>query len=205
MLHTLHELSIKGTRGRVLVSQYLNFSQPEALRTLLRFKNIELKISTSGNLHSKGYLFKKDKIYDLIIGSSNLTAGALRCNKEWNLKVTAASESHIILNALKEFDAEFESATKVDETFITSYKELYLKQKAVIRENQKQHGETTKYSPNEMQKEALVNLESLRSQGKTKALLISATGTGKTFLSAFDVLRFNPKKFLFVVHRANIA
>ena len=56
-----------------------------------------------------------------------------------------------------------------------------------------------------MQKEALVNLEKLRKQGANKALLISATGTGKTYLSAFDVAVFNPSKCLFIVHRRNIA
>ena len=56
-----------------------------------------------------------------------------------------------------------------------------------------------------MQLEALNNIEYLRSQNKNKALLISATGTGKTYLSAFDVKKVNPKKFLFVVHRLNIA
>ena len=59
--------------------------------------------------------------------------------------------------------------------------------------------------PNAMQSEALLNIEKIRSEGKNKALLISATGTGKTYLSAFDVNKFKPNKFLFVVHRANIA
>ena len=56
-----------------------------------------------------------------------------------------------------------------------------------------------------MQKEALRELNKLRSQEATKAILISATGTGKTLLSAFDAKNFKPKKFLFVVHRENIA
>ncbi|MGL4568845.1 MAG: DUF3427 domain-containing protein, partial [Fusobacteriaceae bacterium] len=59
--------------------------------------------------------------------------------------------------------------------------------------------------PNLMQKEALKSLENLREKGEKKALIISATGTGKTYLSAFHVQKVNPKKFLFVVHRENIA
>lgn len=59
--------------------------------------------------------------------------------------------------------------------------------------------------PNSMQVEALINLKKLRLENKNKALLISATGTGKTYLSAFDVKEVNPKKFLFIVHRGNIA
>jgi superfamily II DNA or RNA helicase len=56
-----------------------------------------------------------------------------------------------------------------------------------------------------MQREALASLESLRQKGENKAILISATGSGKTFLSAFDVKCFAPKRFLFIVHRQQIA
>ena len=56
-----------------------------------------------------------------------------------------------------------------------------------------------------MQLEALSNLQKLRTEGKNKALIISATGTGKTYLSAFDAKAFNPKRLLFVVHRLTIA
>jgi len=69
LLNTLRELELKGIRGKILVSQYLNFTQPEALRSIKQFKNIELKIAISGNLHTKGYLFKKGKIFTFIIGS----------------------------------------------------------------------------------------------------------------------------------------
>ncbi|MCG6202968.1 DEAD/DEAH box helicase family protein [Psychromonas antarctica] len=63
----------------------------------------------------------------------------------------------------------------------------------------------SKISPNSMQKEALDNINTLRNSGVTKALLISATGTGKTYLSAFDAQAFQPKRLLFVVHRGTIA
>ena len=59
--------------------------------------------------------------------------------------------------------------------------------------------------PNNIQQQALENLDILRNQDKSKALIISATGTGKTFLSAFDVERVDPKRCLFIVHRTNIA
>lgn len=207
LIETLIQLEQKGINGKILVSQYLNFTQPEALRRLLQFNNIELKIAIDNAFHSKGYLFKKKGIYDLIIGSSNLTASALCTNTEWNLKVSATSESFIIQIAHKEFTSEFERAITVDKVFIENYEILYKKQvdysklvkKELIQSNQRE------VVPNSMQIEALQNIEHLRSQGKEKALLISATGTGKTYLSAFDVKKFNPKKFLFIVHRLNIA
>ena len=107
LLNAFIELEKKGIKGKILVSQYLNFTQPEALKKLLLFKNIELKISTKDNSHSKGYIFKTDKYYNLIIGSSNLTATALSTNKEWNLKVSGLHSSEIVENVLSEFDTDF--------------------------------------------------------------------------------------------------
>jgi len=103
----------------------LNFTQPEALRRLLKFKNIELRINTNDNFHSKGYLFKKDEYYNLIVGSSNLTANALSTNKELNLKVSAKIESYIIQKALLEFSNDFNSSSIVDEAFIDQYESEY--------------------------------------------------------------------------------
>ena len=102
LINTFEDLQNRKIKGRLLVSQYLNFTQPEALKKLLKFKNIELRIAVSGNFHSKGYLFRNGELYDLVIGSSNLTANALCSNKEWNLKVSATPESDIIHNVIKE-------------------------------------------------------------------------------------------------------
>ncbi len=205
--NTIIELERKGIKGKVLVSQYLNFTQPAALRQLLQFKNIELKIAVDRDFHSKGYLFKKGDLYNLIIGSSNLTASALSENIEWNLKITATPVSYIIDKAIHEFTSEFEKGIRVDEEFLLHYETLYNKQVDFSKRLKTElaisgQGEII---PNLMQIEALANIQKLRLDGKRKALLISATGTGKTFLSAFDVKKVNPKKFLFVVHRLNIA
>lgn len=204
LMNTLKQLEEQGVKGKVIVSQYLNFTQPEALRKLLKFTNIELRISTKGNSHSKGYLFKKAHYHNLIIGSSNLTQSALATNKEWNLKVTALHSSGIVKDIIGEFDADFQKGTLVTDLFIEAYEDIYNKQKL----NSKSF-ETilTKedISPNSMQKEALDGIQTLRKKGATKALLISATGTGKTYLSAFDAQIYQPNRLLFVVHRKTIA
>lgn len=204
LIDSFYELERRGIKGKVLVSQYLNFTQPEALKRLLQFKNIDLRIVTEGDFHSKGYLFKKGNVYNLIIGSSNLTATALCSNKEWNLKVSATPLSHIIHEAINAFSTEFENATSVDNNFIERYEKIYKKNVRLNLEIREELNTTKTIAPNAMQIEALANIEKLRSNGKTKALLISATGTGKTYLSAFDVKKVNPKKFLFIVHRENI-
>jgi superfamily II DNA or RNA helicase/SOS-response transcriptional repressor LexA len=204
LMNTLKDLEEKGIKGKVVVSQYLNFTQPEALRKLLKFTNIELRIATNENSHSKGYLFRKSEYYNLIIGSSNLTASALTTNKEWNLKVSALNTSGIVEKVISEFDIDFEKGTPVDEAFIDAYQELYNKQKILLNE----HAPVTikpKIFPNSMQEEALENINTLRKSGAKKALLISATGTGKTYLSAFDAKALQPIRLLFVVHRRTIA
>jgi HKD family nuclease len=96
LMNSLSALEVKGVKGKILVSQYLNFTQPEALKRLLQFTNIELRIATKSNTHSKAYIFKTNQYFNLIIGSSNLTASALSTNKEWNLKVSALSQSGIV-------------------------------------------------------------------------------------------------------------
>lgn len=125
ILNTLEILQQKGISGRILVSQYNDFTQPEALRKLLQFENITLKIATTGNFHAKGYLFKKPFGFNLLIGSSNLTSSALQLNKEWNLKISATSGSHLMLDVLETFQQAFDDAIVVDEAFITSYELTY--------------------------------------------------------------------------------
>lgn len=207
LFNTLEELKTKNIKGKILVSQYLNFTQPEALKRLLQFTNIESKIVVNGNFHAKGFLFKKVNIYNLIVGSSNLTADALSVNKEWNLKISATNSSSIINDAVKEFSHEFDNAVTIDTSFIEKYSEIYMaaKQTNLSINNKFYQSQKIELKPNNMQREALSNLKELRSKGMTRSLLISATGTGKTYLSAFDVKRFNPKRFLFIVHRRNIA
>jgi len=207
LINKLKELENRGVKGKILVSQYLNFTQPEALKRLIQFDNIELKIATTGNTHTKGYIFKSKDHYNLIIGSSNLTAQALCSNKEWNIKVSALNESGIVEQVLREFHSDFEKGTSVTLEYILGYEEIFRNQQF---QNQNINFQSNTFSqplitPNSMQIEALENLQRLRGEGKNKALIISATGTGKTYLSAFDAIALNPKKLLFVVHRLTIA
>ena len=203
----LMELERKEIPGRILVSQYLNFTQPEALRELLKFKNLDVRIATDSNFHAKGYLFSSSDIHHLIIGSSNLTANALTSNKEWNLKVSSSNIGSLSQQAIREFTQEFDSALPVTSDFIERYELIYQQAKVLSQQIKQEHSQEYENSiePNKMQQEALGNLTALRAEGKKKALLISATGTGKTYLSTFDALNVNPKRLLFVVHRANIA
>lgn len=206
LMNTLLELKERNIKGKIIASKYLNFTQPLALERLLNnFSNIELKIVEEGDFHAKGYLFRKGNNYNLIIGSSNLTAPALSKNKEWNLKISATKHSHIVENALQEFQNEFDKATPVSQEWLINYNDIYEALKGAKASIETLQKETKGIKPNLMQREALESLTLLRNQNASKALLISATGTGKTYLSAFDVAKFKPKKCLFIVHRRNIA
>jgi superfamily II DNA or RNA helicase/HKD family nuclease len=207
IINALKELESRNIRGEILVSQYLNFTQPEALRRLARFNNISLRIATTGNAHSKGYIFRHKNHYNVIVGSSNLTAQALSTNKEWNMKVSALEGSGLVEKVLNEFRIDFECGIPVNDEFLLSYENLYNSQFLLSKQsiNNDSRNNQIVVTPNSMQMEALTNLNVLRTNGKNKALLISATGTGKTYLSAFDAKAFNPKRLLFVVHRLTIA
>ena len=204
LINTLKELEEKGVKGRIIASQYQNFTQPEALRRLNALTNIELKIVTEDNFHAKSYIFRKGTRFTLIIGSSNLTQNALSYNKEWNLKVSSMEDGDLLRYTMEEFNRTFEMAQEVTKEWLEAYEQLYKRQfeakKKVVFDIQ----DTKIILPNKMQLEALEALDKLRKEGKDKALLISATGTGKTYFSAFDAKRVNPKRLLFVVHRENI-
>ncbi len=169
LIETFKSLEEKNIQGKLLVSQYLNFTQPEALKRLSKFKNIELKIATNENVHSKGYLFKSADHFNLIIGSSNMTATALTTNKEWNLKVSALHKSSIADKVLSEFEYDFKNATVVTNEFISSYEIIYHNQRL---QNErliiKKIFESREVQPNSMQLEALKNLKHLRSQKEKK-------------------------------------
>lgn len=203
----LLDLESKGVKGQILVSEYLNFTQPEALRKLLQLSNVELKIARDIDFHSKGFLFTHSSYYTIIIGSSNITHGALTKNKEWNLKVTAHKDSELFKLTITEFEKVFSIAFPVNEEYLEKYTFIHQTEKKLRLGLRKAlfGSEIKNIEPNEMQKLALSNLKTLRESGKTKALLVSATGTGKTFLSAFDVANVRPRKMLFLVHRRNIA
>ncbi len=211
LLNEFKSLRDRGIRGKILVSQYQNFTQPRALEKLSSFPNIELKIVTEEQMkmHSKCYIFRKKDNYNLIIGSSNLTNNALCTNGEWNLKINSSDAGEVISNILSEFDKVFQHATPIDDIWIGEYSLIYDDIK-FYREAVKERDPTRLPSsnekrivPNKMQVEALEKLDELREQGKERALVISATGSGKTFLSAFDAKKYDGK-YLYIVHRRPI-
>lgn len=205
ILEQLKELENRNIRGKILTGDYLNFTEPKALKRLLNYKNIELKILSKEKFHAKGYFFKKGNLWTLIIGSSNLTQTALTVNFEWNLKINSLEDGKITKDILNNFEEIFERLPKLDLEMIENYEKVYKLSKEYSKIQEKNQNSLFKkdIKPNFMQKEALENLKLLR-ESEDKGLLISATGTGKTYLSAFDVKNLKPEKILFMAHRKTI-
>ena len=147
-------------------------------------------------------MFKNDYEYKILIGSSNLTQTALSTNQEWNICLTSFANGELVDIVNEEFEDQWENSIPLTLEWIQHYEQVYVEQK---KHTIKAPKAINTIKPNYMQKEALLSLKRLREAGEDRGLLISATGTGKTFLSAFDVKLVNPKKMLFVVHRENIA
>ena len=221
LLQTLKELERRGVPGRILTTDYLNFSDPSALDTLEGLSNIELRMyqtERAGNgFHTKGYIFQKREEYRFIIGSSNLTQDALTRNMEWNTRLVSTDQGELVNSVLDEFEKLWNDPectrpySQVKEDYRRQYKERLLlnkmveEQKNIVRREAIPSLEAYTLQPNSMQQAFIYNLLELRAQGVDKALLISATGTGKTYAAAFAMRELRFSRVLFVVHRNQIA
>lgn len=212
LLQILKELEEKNIPGKILTTNYLNFSEPEALSKLFELKNIELKMfctnDTTGGFHTKGYIFREQEIYKIIIGSSNMTLSAITKNREWNTKIVSASQGKMANEILEEFNTLWNDEHSIEyNEFIEQYRvnyEIIKKQKSIANKGKITSIENYKLKPNKMQIEFITNLKNLMAKKCDRALLISATGTGKTYASAFAMRELGFKKVLFLVHREQI-
>lgn len=213
LLQTLKELEKRGIPGEILTTNYLHFSQPVALRKLHELKNITLKMydvdNAEADFHTKGYIFKKEEIYRILIGSSNMTGAALTSNKEWNTKIVSTEQGEVVRELIKEFYQLWNSNCAFEfDDFIDIYQEQYQiikRQKKIAIQDTLPSIEKYKLQPNNMQTRFILNLRKILESGEERALLISATGTGKTYASAFAMRELGFKRVLFLVHRGQLA
>lgn len=213
LLQTLKELEKRQIPGQILTTNYLNFSEPRALKKLEELSNITLKMydvdRADQGFHTKGYIFKKEEIYRIIIGSSNITSAALTKNKEWNTKIVSTEQGEIAQEIVKEFYQLWDSKYALFyDDFYENYKQKYeiiKKQREIAKRDEISSTEKYKLEPNSMQVGFITNLRRIVDAGENRALLISATGTGKTYASAFAMRELGFKRVLFLVHRSTLA
>ena len=129
LLQILKELEEKNIPGKVLTTDYLMFSEPDALEKLAALKNITLKMFMSddetGGFHTKGYIFRKEEIYRFIIGSSNMTLNALTRNREWNTKIVSTHYGEAAWQILEEYKELWTCKASLDyDNFIEKYRQI---------------------------------------------------------------------------------
>ena len=220
--------------SRLITSTKNHFNTPSAFWDLLRLKRVTgvdvriwngntdhttTRASYSGvrgqPFHPKGYLFARHledgrPYYNLYVGSSNLTQTALGAQREWNLKVSSLEGGELVDQIRTELESQIAESEPLTEDWITWYEEEFKQyerelryhvpsRRTILDERNRQPME-----PNAMQREALASLDRLRAAGEHRAIVISATGTGKTYLSAFDVRQCNPRRMLYVAEREQI-
>ena len=210
----LREFTQRGGQLRVITTTYIGATDSKAVDFLASLDNTEVKISyNTGNerLHAKAYLFQRNTGFHTgYIGSSNFSRSALTDGLEWNLKVTTKEVGHIIDKFKKTFESYWQNADfELYDANIHSEKLVdALKQGKFSKE----YTFLTSYfdiKPFPYQYEILEKLEVERTiHNRWKNLLVAATGTGKTVISAFDYKNFKAinksSKLLFVAHRKEI-
>ena len=201
----------RGVKGKIITSTYQNFTDIESLNTFLRwmekYPNFEVHLDFSSfgdnGFHSKGYLFEYENSYEVIIGSSNITRFALLKNIEWNISLISKDKNNSHIEALNDFEYLWNKTYLLNEELIKNYK--------IILEYSVERWDMDYVSPlkmdikpNKMQQKALKELRRNRDLGVKKCLIVSATGSGKTYLAAFDARNFDSRRLLYIVHRENI-
>ncbi len=200
----------RGCKGRLITSTYQNFTDIASLEIFLNWQetysnfkcNVDFNSFSDQGFHTKGYLFALPKSYEVIIGSSNLTRFALLKNIEWNALINSVFQSDIYKEAMDEFTRLWIKTMPLSRDLILSY--TVQLDYSIEKWDMDYYHEFISVAPNYMQRKALKELRRYRDLGVTKALVVAATGSGKTHLAAFDARNFGAKRVLFVVHRENI-
>ena len=208
----LKEFTSRGGKLRVITTTYMGASDYKAIKQLSEMPNTEVKISyNTGNerLHAKAYYFHRNSgFHTAYIGSSNFSRSALTNGLEWNLKVSTKEASLIIDTFRKTFDSYWNN--RDFELFDNTRDEIKLKKS--LKNISTSNSFNTSFldvKPYPFQKEILEKLQVERVTHQSwKNLIVAATGTGKTVISAFDYKNFKKKnssaKLLFLAHRKEI-
>ena len=176
LLQTLKELERRNIPGKILTTDYQQFSEPRALRKLSELSNITLKMyrteEAGEGFHTKGYIFKDEEIYRVIVGSSNMTLSALTKNREWNTKVVSTEQGEYAEELMAEFEELWLSDYALPfEEFIEQYSlryEVIRKQRKIAKSAEIPSIEQYRLQPNSMQMNFISNLQKIRESGEER-------------------------------------
>jgi superfamily II DNA or RNA helicase/HKD family nuclease len=220
----------RGADVKMLAGDYLFVTQPEGLQALLEIDpRLEARLwrSMGASFHPKAYLFDYENGEGLlIVGSSNFSLSAMKMGMEWNLAMNAVAEPYTFQLALEKFMQNFyhESTLPLNEHTISEYEQEYRnyhrKNPELIRRitemeeaeyRTSDSGQTAEETAEEdqlpieprfAQIEALEALERTLEEQYDKAMVVMATGLGKTYLAGFFARKFH--RVLFIAHREEI-
>ena len=209
----LIDFTQRGGQLKVITTSYMGATDLKAVEFLSGLTNAEVKVSYNTDnerLHAKAYLFNRNTGFHTgYIGSSNISRSALTSGLEWNLKVTTREAGHIIDKFQKTFDTYWQ-----DNEFELFNQSLHSEKLRIALRNERTHENNNPATyfdlkPFPFQEEILEKLETERNiHDRFKNLIVAATGTGKTVISAFDYKQFKRNnataRFLFVAHRKEI-
>ncbi|QSO49291.1 DEAD/DEAH box helicase family protein [Alicyclobacillus mengziensis] len=213
----LNELQQFTERGqlRIITTSYMGATDIKAIDALRGLPNTSIRVSYDTNrtrLHAKAYIFHRDTGFSTTyIGSSNISNAALSSGLEWNVKVAASDQPETYEKVAATFEGYWSDSE------FTAYEDI---QRPILvralRAERYQGGSVGgsfvfDIRPYGFQKEILEKLDAERNvHGSHRNLIVAATGTGKTVVSAFDYKRFReahrgmPNRLLFVAHREEI-
>ena len=219
----------RGAAVRLITGDYLDITQASALETLLdwqqatsiddegqrpagRFESrvVEVPVAPGSSFHPKSWLFESDEFGAAFVGSSNLSRAALETGTEWNLRVDRHRDPVAFARIGAAFEEAWGGARVLDAAWVEQYA---ARAREALRPLPPGDAEAEPFvappEPHAVQVEALEALRLARAEGRRRALVVLATGLGKTWLAAFDwnALRAESgarPRLLFVAHRQEL-
>lgn len=192
---------------RILTSDYLDVTDPEALRLLMLLAEqgaqVRIYQSSGSSFHLKAYLFSGSDWGRAFIGSSNISRQALQHGLEWNYRIDYPGDDGY-LEAQRRFDELFghPRCAELSDAWIDAYEKRRSAPLQSFAPGSTEHEPPP--TPSKVQYAALQALSATRAEGYLRGLVVLATGLGKTWLAAFDVKQMGARRVLFVAHREEI-
>lgn len=208
LIKDLKEAIQRGVEINIITGKYLNITQPQALY-LIRSElgdKVNLKFYSNANksFHPKAYIFHSETDSEVYIGSSNISRSALTNSIEWNYRFKKSSNYDEFMGFFNKFNDLWNNHSfDISDEVLLNYSKSWVRPniyKKIFDDEDTNVIEI--FEPRGAQIEALYALNKTREEGFDKALVVASTGIGKTFLGAFDSLKYD--KILFVAHRQEI-